>query len=99
MPPNAHRLLQEEGLFTIDLLDLVSIQFAPGLFEKADLLCVLCDLCIVAKVDCEESTYYFIPTALSPKHLTTNEKETFAKICEPLVLSFEQGVVPQVRTI
>ena len=99
MPPNAHRLLQEEGLFTIDLLDLISIQFAPGLFEKADLLCILCDLCIVAKVDRKESTYYFIPTALSPKHLTINEKEKFAKICEPLVLSFEQGVVPQVRTI
>ena len=99
LPPNAHRRLQEEGLFTIDLLDLVSIQFAPGLFEKTDLLRLLCDLCIVAEVHREESTYYFIPTALSPKHLTTNQKEKFAEICEPLVLSFEQGVVPQVRKI
>ena len=99
LPPNAHRRLQEEGLFTIDLLDLVSIQFAPGLFEKADLLRLLCDLCIVAEVHRDESTYYFIPTALSPKHLTTNEKKIFAKTCDPLVLSFEHGVVPQVRTI
>ena len=99
LPPNAHRQLQEEGLFTIDLLDLVSIQFAPGLFEKNDLLRLLCDLCIVSEVHHKESTYYFIPTALSPKHLTSNEKETFAEILEPLVLSFEQGVVPQVRTI
>ena len=99
LPPNAHRRFQEEGLFTIDLLDILSIQFAPGLFEKADLLCLLCDLCIVAEVHREESTYYFIPTVLSPKRLTANEKEKFAKACEPLVLSFEHGVVPQVRTI
>ena len=99
LSPNAHRRLQEEGLFTIDLLDLVSIQFAPGLFKKNDLLRLLCDLCIVAEVHREESTYYFIPTALSPKHLTTTEKEKFLEICEPLVLTFEQGVVPQVRTI
>ena len=99
LPPNVHRRLQEEGLFTIDLLDLISIEFAPDLFEKNDLLRLLCDLCIVSEVHREESSYYFIPTALSPKHLTTSEKETFAEICEPLVLSFEQGVVPQVRTI
>ena len=99
LPPNAHCRLQQEGLFTIDLLDLVSIQFAPGLFEKADLLRLLCDLCIVAEVHREESTYYFIPTALSPKHLTTNEKKKFTKTCEPLVLSFQHGVVPQVRMI
>ena len=99
LPPNAHRRLQEEGLFTIDLLDLVSIPFAPGLFEKADLLHLLCDLCIVAEVHRDESTYYFIPTALSPKHLTTNEKKKFAQTCNPLILSFKHGVVPQVRTV
>ena len=99
LPPNAHRRLQEEGLFTIDLLDLVSIQFSPGLFEKADLLHLLCDLCIVAEVHRDESTYYFIPTALSPKHLTTNEKKKIANTCDPLVLSFEHGVVPQVKNI
>ena len=99
LPPNAHCRLQQEGLFTIDLLDLVSIQFAPGLFEKADLLRLLCDLCIVAEVHRDESKYYFIPTALSPKHLNTNEKKKFTKTCEPLVLSFQHGVVPQVRMI
>ena len=99
LPPNAHRRLQQEGLFTIDLLDLVSIQFAPGLFEKADLLRLLCHLCIVAEVHRDESTYYFVPTALSPKHLTTNNKKKFTKTCEPLVLSFQQGVMPQVRII
>ena len=99
LPPNAHRRLKEEGLFTIDLLDLVSIQFAPGLFEKLDLLRLLSDLCVVAEVYRDDSTYYFIPTALSPKHLTTSEKEKFAKTCQPLVLSFQHGVVPQVRTI
>ena len=99
LPPNAHSRLKEEGLFTIDLLDLVSIQFAPGLFEKADLLRLLCDLCIVAEVHRDESTHYFIPTALSPKHLTTNDKKMFTKTCEPLILSFQHGVMPQVRLI
>ena len=99
LPPNAHRRLQEEGLFTIDLLDLVSIQFTPGLFEKHDLLRLLCDLRIVAEIHRDASTYYFMPVALSPKHLTSNEKKKFAKTCDPLVLSFQHGVVPQVRTI
>ena len=98
LPPIFHRRLREEGLFTIDLLDLLSIQFAPGLFEQADPLRLLCDLCIVAEVHRDDSTYYFIPTALSPKHLTANEKN-FSKTCEPLVLSFQHGVVPQVRII
>ena len=99
LPPNAHRRLQQEGLFTIDLLDLVSIQFVPGLFEKADLLRLLCDLCIVAEVYRDDTTYFFIPSALSPKFLTANEKKKFAKTCEPLLLSFQHGVMPQVRTI
>ena len=96
LPPNAHRRLQQEGLFTIDLLDVVSIQFVSGLFEKIDLLRLLCDLCIVAEVHRDESTCYFIPAALSPKHLTNSEKKKFAKSCDPLVLSFHHGVVPQV---
>ena len=99
LPPNAHRRLQQEGLFTIDLLDLVSIQFARGLFEKADLLHLLCDLCVVAEVYRDDTTYFFIPSALSPKFLTTNEKKKFAKTCEPLLLSFQHGVMPQVRII
>ena len=98
LQPSAHRRFQEEGLFTIDLLDLVSIRFVPGLFEKADLLRLLSDLCIVAEIHRDDSTYYFIPAALPPKHLTVNEKVKFAKTCEPLVLSFEHGFVPQVRT-
>ena len=99
LPPNVHHQLQKEGLFTIDLLDLISIQFAPGLFEQADLLHLLCDLCIAAEVDRDDSTYYFIPTVLSPKHLTASIKEKFTKTCVPLVLSFHHGVVPQVKVI
>ena len=99
LSPDAHRRLQEEGLFTIDLLDLVSIQYVPGLFGKDDLLRLLCDLCIVAEVHRNGFAYYFIPIVLSPKHLTISEKEKFAKTCEPLVLSFRHGVVPEVRTI
>ena len=41
IPPDAHRRLRQEGLFTEDLLDYVSIQFALGLFEKIDLLHLL----------------------------------------------------------
>ena len=75
LPPNAHCWLQQEGLFTIDLLHLIPIQFVPGLFEKVDLLQLLCDLCIVAEVHRDETTYYFIPVALSPKYLTSKKKK------------------------
>ena len=96
LPPSVHQRLREEGLFTEDFLDLISIQFAPGLFEQADLLHLLCDLCIIAKVQRDDHLYYFIPSALSPKHLTLEEKKEVAISCEPLVLSYDQGVVPQV---
>ena len=96
LPPDAHRRLQHEGLFSDDLLDLVSIKFVPGLFEKADLLHLLSDLCIIAKVQRDNATYYFIPSALPPKQLDSREKKKFCKTCEPLILSFQHEVVPQV---
>ena len=96
MPPDSHRRLQREGLFTDDLLDLVSIEFVPGLFEKSDFLHLLSDLCIIAEVKRDNTTYYFIPTALSPRPLTSREKRKFCITCEPLVLSFQHEVVPQV---
>ena len=96
LPPDAHRRLQREGLFSDDLLDLVSIKFVPGLFGKADLLHLLSDLCISAEVQRDNATYYFIPSALSPKQLDSREKRKFCKTCEPLILSFQHEVVPQV---
>ena len=96
MPPDSHRRLQREGLFTDDLLDLVSIEFVPGLFEKYDFLHLLSDLCIIAEVKHDNTTYYFIPSALSPRSLTSSEKRKFCITCEPLVLSFQHEVVPQV---
>ena len=96
MPPDSHRRLQREGLFTDDLLDLVSIEFVPGLFEKSDFLHLLSDLCIIAEVKRDNTTYYFIPSALSPRPLTSSEKRKFCITCEPLVLSFQHEVVPQV---
>ena len=97
MSPDAHRRLRQEGLFTEDLLDLISIQFAPGLFEKADLLHLLNDLCIIAKVQRDYKIYYFIPSALPPKELTDQNKRNFACTCEPLALTFQCEVVPQVN--
>ena len=97
LPPDAHRRLQHEGLFTDDLLDIVSIEFVPRLFEKSDFLHLLSELCIIAEVKRDNTTYYFIPSALSPKHLSTSDKRKFCKTCEPLILSFQHKVVPQVN--
>ena len=99
LPPKVHQRLREEGLFTEDFLDLVSIPFSPGLFDKLYLLQLLCDLCIIAKARDNDKLYYFIPSALSPKQLTHEQKNFFSKSCEPLVLSYNQGVVPQVCKI
>ena len=95
LPPDAHRKLQKEGLFTDDLLDLINIPFSP-LFKKVDLLCLLCHLCIIARVQRDNLTYYFMPCALCPKQLTYQEKKKYCKTCEPLLLMFQCGVVPQV---
>ena len=96
LQPDAHRRFQHEGLFSDDLLDLVSIKFVPHIFEKADLLHLLSDLCIIAEVQRDNATYYFIPSALPPKQLDSCEKRKFCKTCEPLILSFQHEVVPQV---
>ena len=97
LPPDAHRRLQHEGLFTDDLLDIVSIRFVPRLFEKSDFLHLLSELCIIAEVKRDSTTYYFIPSALSPKHLSTSDKRKFCETCEPLILSFQHKIVPQVN--
>ena len=96
LPPDAHRKLRKEGLFTEDLLDVVSIKFAPGLFEKSDLLHLLIKLCVIARVYQDNVTYYFIPAALRPKQLKYKQKREFVETCDPLVLLFPCGVVPQV---
>ena len=96
LPPDAHRKLRKEGLFTEDLLDVISIKFAPGLFERSDLLHLLIKLCVIARVYQDNITYYFIPAALRPKQLKYKRKREFVETCDPLVLLFPCGVVPQV---
>ena len=51
----------------------------------------------MAEVQRDDKVYYFIPSALSPKELTDNDKRKFAVTCEPLVLTFQCEVVPQVK--
>ena len=97
MPPDAHRRLRQEGLFTEDLLDLISIQFGPGLFEKDNLLHLLNDLCNIAKVQRNDKIYYFIPSALPPQELTDQDKINFTCTFEPLALTFQCEVVLQVN--
>ena len=96
LPHRDHQRFQLEGLFTDDLLDLISIKFVPDLFQKSDFLHLLSDLCIIAKVQRDKVTYYFIPSALPPKQLKSSEKKKFCKTCEPLILAFPHDVVPQV---
>ena len=69
MCPMVHWKPQHESLFNDDLLDISSIKFAQGLFKKSDLLYLLSEFCIIAKVECDNTTYYFIPSVLSPENV------------------------------
>ena len=96
--------LQQKGIFESKLLDaLNNLEFVEGLFTKDNFLELMAHLCIVSPLTETTSTsstqQYFIPAVLPSSHVTEEEKKRFMKTCQPLVLQFENKVVPQVSDV
>ena len=99
--------LREKGTFESKLLDaLQNVEFVEGLFTKDNFLELMAHLCIISPLNnLTETTHtsltqqYFIPAVLPSTHITEEEKERFKKTCQPVVLQFENKVVPQVSYI
>ena len=95
--------LQEKGIFESKLLDaLQNVEFVEGLFTFLELiahLCIIIPLNNLTETTHTSLTQNFIPAVLPSSHITDKEKERFKKTCQPMVLQFENKVVPQVSYI
>ena len=99
LPPDMQRKLRREGMFTEELLHYLSLEFIPNLFTKSHLIELLQYLFIIAPVRKTAPFLYFLPSALPTHSLSVDEKMEFTKTCEPLLLLFENKVLPQVCII
>ena len=105
--PGWNQQLRHKGIFESKLIDaLVNVQFVEGLFTKDSFLELMAHLCIVSPLkNLTETTstsstqQYFIPAVLPSSHITEEEKKSFKKTCQPMVLQFENKVVPQVSYV
>ena len=105
--PGWNQQLRHKGIFESKLLDaLLNVQFVEGLFTKDNFLELMAHLCIISPLrNLTEATstsstqQYFIPAVLPSTHITGEEKKHFKKTCHPMVLQFENKVVPQVSDV
>ena len=102
--PGWNQQLRQKGIFESKLLDaLNNLEFVEGLFTKDNFLELMAHLCIVSPLTKTTSTsstqQYFIPAVLPGSHITGEEKKRFKKTCQPMVLQFENKVVPQVSDV
>ena len=96
----SQRLLREDGIFTASLLDSLCFTFVPGLFDKADFLKLLQHLHIVAPLQSTDViSRFFIPIVLPPHQLTIEDKIIFKETCEPLLITFDNKLIPKVHHV
>ena len=96
LPPGTQRELIRKGLFSVELLLYLSLEFFPNLFTKNHLIALLQYLFIIAPVKETAPFLYFLPSALPTRYLSEKEKKEFSRSCEPLLLCFKHKVIPQV---
>ena len=96
LPPGTQRELIRKGLFSVELLLYLSLEFFPNLFTKSHLIDLLQYLFIIAPVRDTAPFLYLLPSALPTRYLSKEEKQKFAQSCEPLLLCFKHKVIPQV---
>ena len=95
LPPDAHRRLRQEGLFDRDLLQRIKFDFVFEVFMEEHFLALLTHLCIASPVLHDS---YFMPCVLPATQLSKWDKAKFCKTCDPLLVLFRSGVIPQVCT-
>ena len=93
---NWYRKLHEEGIFDSDLIDALDLNFVDGLFTKKDFLLLMEHLLILSPLKDDKLQQYFIPVALKGCQVEEDVKSRFTKTCQPLLLQFENGILPQV---
>ena len=93
LPPDAHRRLRQEGVFDREMLECINFDYVYGIFMEEHFLALLAHLCIASPVLHDS---YFMPCVLPATHLSEEDKAKFCKTCDPLLVLFKSGVIPQV---
>ena len=95
--PDTQRLFRENGIFEESLVDKLCLPFVSSLFMKSEFLELLQYLCIIASVDSTDSIKrYFMPVVLPPCQAAEDDISIFTTTCDPLIITFESEIVPQV---
>ena len=94
LPPGIQSSLRDKGQFHESLLDVLQLPFDPPHFTKQHFLTLLIYTCVIARI---EGGNYFIPIVLPTRQLTYEEKDQYRQCCEPLIMTFECNIVPQVN--
>ena len=90
--------LKRDGVFDESLLDSLQLTFIPNMFSKSDLLTLLQHFHLISpiKVATNDTPQYFIPILLPAERLTEEMKAKCGESIDPLVITFNSRLVPQV---
>ena len=95
--PDTQRLLREDGVFEESLVDKLCLPFVSSLFMKSEFLELLQYLRIIGYVDSTDSMKrYFMPVVLPPCQAAERYISSFTTTCDPMIITFESEIVPQV---
>ena len=94
---DVQRIFHEDGVFDSSLLAKLCLPFVASLFSEEKFLKLLQYLRIIAPLSTTETLKrYFMPVVLPPYQVTEEDTSLFTRSCDPMIITFETKVVPQV---
>ena len=100
LAPETQRIFREDGIFDSYLLNKLCLPFVSPLFSEDRFLKLLQYLCIIAPIfSADILKKYFMPVVLPPHQMTDKHIAVFKATCDPMIVTFETKVVPQVRYV
>ena len=93
LPPDAHDLIKNKGMFKRDLLECLSDGFRRNEYTADDLLQLLDSLFIIGYL--EKQKCYFIPCVLPTCDDLSEIKQSYMMQLDPLILTWNLEPVPQ----
>ena len=100
LEPENQRIFREDGIFDSYLLNKLCLPFVSPLFSEEKFLKLLQYLCIIAPIfSADLLQKYFMPVVLPPHEMKDKHIAVFKATCDPMIVTFETKVVPQVRYV
>ena len=94
---DAQRIFREDGVFDSSLLSKLSLNFFAPLFSEKKFLKLLRYLRIIAPLSTTQNLKrYFMRVVLPPCQVTEEDTSVFTTLCDPMIITFETKIIPQV---